>query len=233
MRLDLGAQAHAEAAARMREFILAMQAIWRCWETGEKLNFEGEFYQHNLMTPMFVPGKKDFGAPEVYLAAVGPLMTETAAEVASGMIAHGFTTARYLQEVTLPAVEKGLAKAGRSRSNFDICSPIMVVSGATPEAFEQSLAAVKSQLAFYASTPAYRPVLELHGWGELQGEMNQLTREGKWTEMADKVSDDMLEAFAIVAEDPADIPALLHNRYGGLVDTWQCTYESGDDEQQK
>ncbi len=220
-------------AARMREFIQALQAIWHCWESGEKLAFEGEFYTHNLMTPMFTPGKKEYGAPEVYLAAVGPLMTEVAAEVANGMIAHGFTTERYLREVTLPAVQRGLEKAGRERQHFDICSPIMVVSGANPEAFEQSLQGVKSQLAFYASTPAYRPVLELHGWGDLQGELNQLTREGKWLEMGEKITDDILQTFAVVTEDPAEIPSLLKARYGDLVDTWQCTYESGDTEQQQ
>ena len=215
-------------AARMREFIQAMRAIWSCWETGEKLQFEGEFYQHNLMPPMFTPGKAEFGRPAVTLAAVGPLMTETAAEVADGLIAHGFTTEKYLREVTLPAVQRGLEKAGRKRSEFDISSPVMVVSGRDQQAFEDSRLAVQSQIAFYASTPAYRPVLELHGWSDLHEEARRLTREGRWQDMGALITDDILKTFAIVTEDIEQVPAQLKERYGDLVDTWQCTVESGD-----
>ncbi|MDG2272810.1 MAG: TIGR03617 family F420-dependent LLM class oxidoreductase [Halioglobus sp.] len=220
-------------AARMREFILAMQAIWDCWETGKKLEFNGEFYQHNLMTPMFTPSRTTYGAPGVNLAAVGPLMTEAAAEVANGVIAHGFTTLQYLQQVTLPAVQRGLEKSGRTREEFDISLPVMVVTGATKEAFEASKAAVKGQLGFYASTPAYKPVLEVHGWGDLQTEANQLTREGRWQEMGALITDDILNAFALVSENIEQVPALLNERYGGLVDTWMCTVETGDREQQQ
>lgn len=215
-------------AARMREFVQAMQAIWACWENGERLEFEGEFYQHNLMTPMFVPSKLEYGAPGINIAAVGPLMTEVAAEVANGMIAHGFTTPKYLREVTMPAVERGLKTAGRKRENFDISSPVMVVAGVNEEAFEQSMMAVRSQLGFYASTPAYRPVLECHGWGELQTEANTMTRAGKWDELGALITDDILRTFAIVSEDMQLVPSLLDERYQGLVDTWQCTVETGD-----
>jgi probable F420-dependent oxidoreductase len=220
-------------AARMREFIQAMQAIWRCWETGEKLDFNGEFYRHNLMTPMFTPTRKTYGAPGVNLAAVGPLMTEVAAEVANGVIAHGFTTVQYLRDVTLPAVQRGLEKSGRHREEFDVSLPVMVVTGINEEAFAQSKLAVKSQLGFYASTPAYRPVLELHGWGELQTEANRLTREGRWQEMGALITDDILNTFALVSEDIEQIPALLQQRYGGLADTWMCTVDTGDTDRQK
>jgi probable F420-dependent oxidoreductase len=220
-------------AARMREFIQAMRAIWACWETGERLEFEGEFYQHNLMTPMFTPSKTEFGAPGVNLAAVGPLMTEVAAEVADGVIAHGFTTVKYLQEVTLPAVQRGLDTAQRQRDAIDISSPVMVVTGLDEQAFEQSKSAVQSQIGFYASTPAYRPVLELHGWGEVQEEANQLTREGRWQDMGALINDEILNTFAIVEEDIEQVPASLQRRYGGLVDTWQCTVETGDTAIQK
>lgn len=220
-------------AARMREFILAMQAIWRCWETGEKLDFNGEFYQHNLMTPMFTPTRKTYGAPGVNLAAVGPLMTEVAAEVANGVIAHGFTTAEYLRQVTLPAVQRGLAKSGRSREDFEVSLPAMVVTGTNAEAFAQSKLAVQNQLGFYASTPAYRPVLDLHGWGELQTVANQLTREGRWQEMGALITDDILNAFAVVSEDIEQVPALLQQRYGDMADTWMCTVETGDRDLQK
>ena len=220
-------------AARMREFIQAMQAIWRCWETGNRLDFNGEFYQHNLMTPMFVPGNKEFGAPGVNLAAVGPRMTEVAAETAQGLIAHGFTTAKYLREVTLPAVHSGLETSGRQRADFEICCPVMVVAGDNEKTFASSREAVRAQLAFYASTPTYRPVLELHGWGELQTEANRLTREGRWQDMGELICDDILDTFAVVSERIDDVPSLLLQRYGGLVDTWQCTLETGDRDRQQ
>ncbi|CAA0116757.1 putative protein [Halioglobus japonicus] len=220
-------------AARMREFIMAMRAIWACWETGETLDFNGEFYQHNLMTPMFTPTNAGYGAPGVNLAAVGPLMTEVAGEVADGVIAHGFTTAKYLREVTLPALERGLAKSARQREDFDVSLPAMVVAGVNEEAFEQSRLAVQSQLAFYASTPAYRPVLELHGWGDLQPEAHRLTREGRWDDMGTLITDDILHTFAIVSEDITQVPALLAERYGGLADTWMCTLETGQGDLQQ
>jgi probable F420-dependent oxidoreductase len=220
-------------AARMREFILAVRTIWGSWETGEKLDFRGKFYQHTLMTPMFVPAKKDFGAPQIRLAGVGPRMTEVAGEVADGLIAHGFTTARYLEQVTIPAVEAGLRKAGKLRNDFDISSPIIVVSGADKNAFEQSKQAVKAQLAFYGSTPAYRSVLDLHGWGDLQPVLNSLSKQGQWVEMGELITDEILDAFAIVTESPEQIPMMLKSRYGHLIDSWQCTYEAGNREAQQ
>ncbi|MGB1141898.1 MAG: TIGR03617 family F420-dependent LLM class oxidoreductase [Halioglobus sp.] len=220
-------------AARMREFIAAMRAIWDCWETGAKLDFNGEFYTHNLMTPMFTPSRRDYGAPGVNLAAVGPLMTEVAAEVADGMIAHGFTTAKYLREVTLPSVKRGLEKSGRKRDAFEINCPVMVATGINEEAFAQSKAAVQSQVAFYASTPAYKPVLDLHGWGDLQVEANRMTREGRWEEMGTLITDEILDTLAVVSESIDAVPALLNARYGELIDNWQCTVETGDREQQQ
>ncbi|MEH6551944.1 MAG: TIGR03617 family F420-dependent LLM class oxidoreductase [Pseudomonadales bacterium] len=214
-------------AARMREFVLAMRAIWDNWYGGVPLDFRGEFYQHTLMTPMFVPKELSFGPPQVKVAAVGPLMTQVAGEVADGMIAHGFTTAKYLREVSLPALDKGLLKAGKSRSDFDICSPIMVVSGTTEEAMAANKQTVKTQLAFYGSTPAYKPVLDLHGWGDIQPELNTMSRAGQWMEMAELIEDDILNAFAVVAE-PDKIATELNDRYGGLVDSWQCTYNHPD-----
>lgn len=220
-------------AARMCEFIAAMRAIWECWETGATLDFNGEFYTHNLMTPMFTPSRRDYGAPGVNLAAVGPLMTEVAAEVADGMIAHGFTTAKYLREVTLPSVARGLGKSGRKRDAFEINCPVMVATGISEDAFSQSKVAVRSQVAFYASTPAYKSVLELHGWGDLQTEANRMTREGRWDDMGALITDEILDTFAVVSEDIDAVPALLNARYGDLIDNWQCTVETGDREQQQ
>lgn len=213
-------------AARMREFILAMQAIWRCWNEDEPLQFEGEFYQHTLMTPMFVPKQRTQPAPKVKLGGVGPLMTQVAGEVADGLIAHGFTTEKYLREVTLPAVEKGLAIANRSREDFDVACPVMVVCGNNEEQFLQNRNAVRMQLAFYASTPAYREVLNLHGWGDIQAEANAMSKQGKWVEMGELISDDILNTFAVVCETPNQLAPELTRRYGDLIDSWECTWLS-------
>ena len=214
-------------AARMRELILAMRAIWDCWYEGASLDFRGDFYQHTLMTPMFTPTNTEHGAPRVALAAVGPLMTEVAGEVADGLIAHAFTTEQYLREVTLPALERGFEKAGRTRAGFDILCPVFVVTGDDEEAFAQSRSAVAQQVAFYGSTPAYRPVLEMHGWGDLQTELNRMSKQGKWVEMGGLIDDDILSAFAIVAE-PGKVAGELAARYGGLVDSWLGTVPSAD-----
>ena len=219
-------------AARMREFVLALRAIWACWHDGEKLDFRGEFYQHTLMTPMFVPTCTEFAPPPVMIAGVRPRMTEVAGEVADGFVAHGFTTERYLREATLPALERGLARAGRRREDFEVSAPIVVITGLDEAAFEQCREIVKMQMAFYGSTPAYLPVLELHGWGELHPELNRLSKQGKWQEMGELLDDEFLATFTIVAENPDDIPALFAERYGSLIDTWQCTVSLGDDDAQ-
>ncbi len=204
-------------AARMREYIQAMHAIWDSWNDGTKLDFRGDFYTHTLMTPFFNPGANPYGAPKVLLAAVGALMTEVAGEVADGILIHGFTTERYLREVTLPAVERGLARSARTRESFVVSYPGFVVTGETEEQLRQAAAAVKAQIAFYASTPAYRPVLELHGWGELQAELHPMSKRGQWQEMADLVSDEVLETFAVVASLD-DVAARVKERFGDVVD---------------
>jgi probable F420-dependent oxidoreductase len=204
-------------AARMRELILATRAIWRTWEEAEPLRFEGEFYRHTLMTPFFNPGPTGFGTPRVFLAAVGEKMTEVAGEVCDGMFVHGFTTEKYLRETTLPAIERGLARSGRSRADIELAFPTFVVTGETDEDWENADAAVREQIAFYGSTPAYRPVLEAHGWGEVQDELNALSKRGAWKEMGKVITDDILDAFA-VRGSPAEIPGLLMGRYGQLVE---------------
>jgi probable F420-dependent oxidoreductase len=205
---------------RMREYVAALRAIWASWQEGTRLRFEGEHYRHTLMTPMFAPAAHSWGAPPVHLAAVGPAMTRLAGEVADGLLAHGFTTARYLRERTLPALEEGLAAAGRSRAEVTVSLPGLVVSGRTDAERAQAAAAVKATIAFYGSTPAYRPVLELHGWEALGDELHALSvgrREDKWTAMRDLVDDGVLAAFAVVAE-PEDVAAAVRERFDGLVD---------------
>jgi len=204
-------------AARMREFIQAMRAIWSAWNEGTPLAFRGEFYRHTLMTPMFNPGPNPYGPPLVFLAAVGELMTEVAGEVADGLLAHGFTTERYMREVTLPALERGLAKSSRTREDISISYPGMIVTGETDEEIANATRAVKAQLAFYGSTPAYRPVLALHGWGDLQTDLNRLSKQGKWDEMAELIDDEVVRAFAVVAE-PDQVAAKILERFEGIVD---------------
>jgi probable F420-dependent oxidoreductase len=227
-RLGLGSQikAHIEKrfsmpwshpAPRMRELILATRAIWDCWNDGTPLDFRGEFYRHTLMTPFFVPGPNPYGNPKISLAAVGTHMTEVAAEVADGVILHAFTTERYVREVTLPALERGFAKSGKQRSDFEISGPLFIVSGADEEELEKARQGTKQQIAFYGSTPAYRGVLELHGWGDLQDELNRLSKQGEWVAMGDLITDDILDAFAIIGE-PEDIPKAMLARYGDIVD---------------
>ena len=210
-------------AARMREFILAMRAIWATWHDGKPLEFAGKFYTHTLMTPFFTPTDNEYGAPRVYLAAVGPKMTEVAGEVADGVIIHAFTTEKYLRETTLPALERGFAKAGKRREDFEISYPVFVVTGRDEKELEESKQNIRRQIAFYGSTPAYRPVLESIGVGELQEELNRMSKQGRWAEMGNLITNDMLEAFAIVGE-PRSIPKQLKARYGDIVDRTSAAY---------
>lgn len=206
-----------EPAARMKELIQAVHAIWDNWYDGTPLKFRGDFYTHTLMTPMFTPTNTEYGRPKIILAAVGPLMTKTAAEVADGIFIHAFTTARYINEVTIPAVTEALAKTGRPREEIDLVYPAFVVTGDTEEAFARTKVAVQRQIAFYGSTPAYRGVLDLHGWGDLHPELNRLSKEGKWEEMGTLIDDDILDAFAVVGE-PSDAVKQIKSRFEGVVD---------------
>jgi probable F420-dependent oxidoreductase len=203
-------------AARMRELILAIRAIWAAWNDGTKLDFQGDFYTHTLMTPFFDPGPNPHGNAKIFLAGVGELMTEVAGEVCDGFLCHGFTTEQYLREVTLPALERGAAKAGRTLSDIEISGPAFVVTGTTEEEMSRSVAGTKQQIAFYGSTPAYRPVLELHGWGGLQDDLNKMSKEGRWKEMGDLITDDILHTFAVVAE-PEHLADGIRSRYGDVV----------------
>jgi probable F420-dependent oxidoreductase len=206
-------------APRMRELILAMRAIWDSWNEGTKLDFRGDFYTHTLMTPFFSPDKADlgdFGVPKIYLAGVGELMTEVAGEVCDGFICHGFTTERYLREVTLPALERGRAKVGKTLEGFEIVGPSFVVTGNDEREMDAATSGTRQQIAFYGSTPAYRPVLERHGWGDLQSELNGLSKQGKWQEMGTLIDDEILNTFAVVGE-PESIASELHQRYGDVI----------------
>ena len=207
-------------APRMREMIMAIRAIWDTWENGTPLAFRGDFYTHTLMTPFFVPERADlagFGVPKIFLAGVGELMTEVAGEVCDGFLCHGFTTERYLREVTIPALARGRAKAGKTMEGFEIVGPSFVVTGANEEQFSAAAAGTRQQIAFYGSTPAYRGVLELHGWGGLQEELNGLSKQGKWVEMGNLIDDEILNTFAVVGEPEQVAPELLR-RYSDVIE---------------
>lgn len=217
-------------APRMREMVLAIRAIWDSWLNGTRLAFRGEFYTHTLMTPFFTPPAADLGdggLPKIVLAGVGTLMTEVAGEVCDGFICHTFTTERYLREVTIPALARGRAKAGTTMDGFELVGPSFVVTGATEEEFEQSAAATRQQIAFYGSTPAYRPVLELHGWGDLQDDLHRLSKRGDWVEMGRLIDDEILGTFAVVGT-PEEIGAELRRRYADVVTriSFQAPYAS-------
>jgi probable F420-dependent oxidoreductase len=218
-------------APRMREFISAMHAIWDSWQNGTKLDFRGDFYQHTLMTPFFAPGPIEQGPPSVFVAAVGEKMTEVAGEVADGMLVHPFTTERYLREVTLPAIEGALARSGRTRTDFQLSYPAFVVTGSTEEAMATAATSARRQIAFYGSTPAYRPVLELHGWGDLQGDLNALAKRGAWAEMGELIDDTMLASFAVIG-DPATAAAQIISRFDGIIDrvSFYLPYSLPDDD---
>ncbi|HEY5266180.1 MAG TPA: LLM class F420-dependent oxidoreductase [Acidimicrobiales bacterium] len=204
-------------AARMREYILALHAIWDCWNDDAPLRFRGEFYRHTLMTPFFNPGPNMYGPPKVFLAAVGELMTEVAGEVADGLFIHPFTTERYLREVTLPALERGFAKSGRDHSTFQISFSGMVVTGDSDLERQEASTAIRKQLAFYGSTPAYKGVLDLHGWHDLQPQLNELSRSGEWDAMTDLITDDVLDTFSVVAP-VGEVARRVTDRFGDVID---------------
>jgi probable F420-dependent oxidoreductase len=220
-------------APRMREYVQALRAIWASWNEGEPLNFRGDFYSHTLMTPFFSPAPSPWGPPRVYLAAVGEHMTRVAGEVCDGLQPHPFTTARYLREQTVPTLEEGLARSGRTLADLSISFSGLVVSGTTEEEMEAAARGAREQIAFYGSTPAYRKVLDLHGWDELGGELNRLSRgtdDDRWRQMGELINDEVLNAFAVVAE-PAQLGAAVLDRFGGVVDrfTFYAPYPHADD----
>ncbi|CAN5236521.1 LLM class F420-dependent oxidoreductase [soil metagenome] len=208
-------------AARMQEFVSAIRAIWQSWDSGERLNFRGTFYQHTLMTPAFAPPPARFGLPPIHLAAVGTLMAAAAGRVADGLLVHPFHTARYLEEVLLPAVGTGLADAQKTRENFVVTAPAFVVTGATDADRAATAEKVRAQIAFYGSTPAYRGVLALHGWGDLADRLHELSVSrdpDTWTAMARLIDDEVLATFAVVDDDPLAVIPALKARYGGHAD---------------
>lgn len=201
---------------RLRDFIAALRAIWHAWRTGGRLKYEGEFYRHTLMSPVFSPPAHDLEIP-VLISAVGPRMSELAGELCDGAILHGMTNTAYLDTVTRPAIERGLATSGRRRDALSLSCPLFMVMGDTDADLERERARARDQIAFYASTPAYRPVLEAVGYGDLQPELQQLTRQGRWVEMGALI-DDELYGEIVLEGAPEDMAHLAHARFGGRLD---------------
>jgi len=203
--------------ARMREMVQAIRAIWDAWEGRATLDFRGEHYRHTLMTPAFDPGPNPYGPPRIFLGAVMPRMTELAGELADGFLVHPFNTRTSLERLTLPALERGLAKAGRTRADLEIVGVTMVVTWTTEQEYTAARASLQEQLAFYGSTPAYAPVLECHGWGDLHPELNRLSKQGRWKAMSGLISDDIMQAIAVM-RPRHEVAAVLRERLTGLVD---------------
>jgi probable F420-dependent oxidoreductase len=225
-RLGLGSQVKAhitrrysmpwgDPVAQLREFVEAMQAAWRTWATGEPLAYESTHYRHTLMPPTFVPPGHDYGVPPVLLAGVGDAMTTMAGEVADGFLCHAFTTEKWIREHTLPALTTGRQRAGRSLDGLTVKAAIYLATG-TDEQIATAVKEIKTHLGFYGSTPAYRPILELHGWGDLGAELTRLSKLGRWAELPELIDDDVVEAFALVGQ-PDAIPARLTARCAGIV----------------
>ena len=214
-------------AARMRESVLAIKAILTAWQEGSRLDFRGEFTRHTLMPPTFVPGPNPYGVPPVLLGALGPVMTRTAAEVADGLLVMPFHSHRHFRERTLPAVDAGLEAAGRTRADLAIQPQAIVAMGRTEEELAAASVGVRGLLAFYGSTPAYRPVLEVEGWADVQPELNRLSKQGDWTAMFGLVTDEMLETLA-VRGTPEECAAEIRRRFGDVAER-VCAYFPGYD----
>ena len=215
---------------RLREVLLALRAIWNCWQNGGPLNFRGEFYQFTLMTPFFNPGPIAHPNVPIFIAGTNPYLCRLAGELADGLHVHPFHSVKYIREVVLPNIGAGAAAAGRTRAAVQLASSVFTVTGNTPEEMAASREATKSQIAFYASTPTYRIVLETHGWGEASDRLGQLAREGKWAEMRNLISDEMLAQFAVTA--PLDeLAAAMREQYAGLLDRvgYYESYEPKDE----
>jgi probable F420-dependent oxidoreductase len=202
---------------RMTEIVRAIRAIWSAWEDGEPLDFRGDFYTHTRMIPAFDPGPNSFGTPRILTAGFGPRMTRVAGEVADGFLVHPVNTRRSLLELTLPAIEDGLLASGRSRADLEIVCVTIVVTGRDETELDRSREAVRQQLAFYGSTPAYRRVFDLHDRGDLHPMLKQMAREARWVEMAALIDDELLETVAVVGE-PAQIAPRIRERLAGISD---------------
>ena len=218
-----------QPAARMQEYVAALRAIWHSWQTGDALDFCGDFYEHTLMPPLFSPSALEGPSPRVWLAAVGPRMLEAAGAAADGLICHPLLSRSYLAEVVAPTVARSREEHERSAYPFEVSTLCLVATGRTEESLADAVAGVRRQIGFYASTPAYKPVLDHHGWSELHAEAHAMTKSGRWDDLGDLVDDEILATFAVVGELDA-VGSELRARFGGLADrvTTSMPYDADD-----
>ena len=216
--------------ARMREKVAALRAVFSSWETGERLDFRGEFSSHTLMPPVFNPGPHPYGMPPIAIGGLGPQMVRLAAEVADGLLVMPFNTAAHFRERTLPAIEEGLARGTRDRADLEVTAEVIVGCGRDDVEIEAARTGVRWLLAFYASTPAYRPVLQVEGWEDLQPELNALSKAGRWDVMPSCVDDTMVATLAALGS-PTEVATAVHHRFGGHVDrvAFYTPYQVTDD----
>jgi probable F420-dependent oxidoreductase len=204
-------------AARLRDYVLALRAIWGSFQNEGSLKYEGKFYQHTLMTPFFNPGPIDHPEIPIYIAGVNTRLARLAGELCDGFHVHPFHTPEYVRQVVEPAVKEGAEAEGRAPSDVELATSVFVITGDSGEAIEQQREKMRAQAAFYASTPTYRTVLDVHGWGEVGERLGGLAREKKWDEMPKQITDEMLHAFAVEAA-PDEVGSALVERYEGLID---------------
>jgi probable F420-dependent oxidoreductase len=216
-------------APRLREYVEALRAIWRAWEKREPLRYEGQHYRFTLMTPEFSPPPSNLPPVPIAIAAVGPAMLRLAGRVCDGVRLHGFCTRRYLEEVALPAVQAGLARSGRDRRHFQVWGGGFIATGADEGELRKAMDEVRYRVAFYGSTRSYRPVLSAHGWDDLGDELHRMSVRGEWSQMAAKVSDEVVHAFAACATH-RDLPAAIEKRFGGLTDAVGLGFAKGTPE---
>ena len=213
-------------AARLGEYVESLRAIFRCWELGEKLNYQGKYYQFSLMTPEFSPGPQGVRMPPIAMAAVGPLMLKTAARVADSVRMHSFATRAYVDQVVRPLLSEELAKAGKSFAHFEMTGGGFIATGPNEQAVKEAAEKVRYRVAFYGSTPAYRGVFDIHGVGDLGVKLNQMSKNGEWKDMARQVPDDVLDLF--VARAPYEgLAEAIEKRYGGIVDSISVDFVDG------
>ena len=204
-------------AARLRDYVLALRAIWGSFQNEGSLKYEGKFYQHTLMTPFFNPGPIEHPEIPIYIAGVNTRLARLAGELCDGFHVHPFHTPEYVRQVVEPAVKEGAEAEGRAPSDVELATSVFVITGDSGEAIDQQREKMRAQAAFYASTPTYRTVLDVHGWGEVGERLGGLAREKKWDEMPKQITDEMLHTFAVEAA-PDEVGPALVERYEGLID---------------
>ena len=204
-------------APRMREYVQALRAIWDCWQNGSQLSYDGDHYQFSLMTPNFTPERLNCDLPKVQIAAVGPAMMNVAAEECDGVMLHAFCTRKYLDEVVVPRLKKGVDKSGKDWTDFEVSGGGFVATGKDEESVSRMFEWIRMRVGFYGSTPSYWPVFETHGLEDLGLKLNSLSKEGRWEDMTAAVSDDVVRLFAAVGRHE-EIAAQIEERFGGVAD---------------